>query len=67
METLLSDPAKFQKLLVPENKDYSDDFRIIGKEKEQHLIRLKESIFINHLKPSSNTKEDNTELVLCTQ
>ena len=26
----------------------SDDFRIIGKEKDRHLIRLKESIFIKH-------------------
>ena len=26
----------------------SDDFCIIGKEKDRHLIRLKESIFINH-------------------
>ena len=41
----------------------SDDFRIIGKEKDRHLIRFKESIFINHFKPSLNTKEDNAELV----
>ena len=26
----------------------SDDFCIIDKEKDRHLIRLKESIFINH-------------------
>ena len=45
----------------------SDDFRIIGKEKDRHLIRLNESIFINHFKPSLNTKEENTELVLFTQ
>ena len=45
----------------------SDDFRIISKEKDQHLIRLKESIFINHFKPSLNTKEDNAELVLFMQ
>ena len=45
----------------------SHDFRIIGKEKDQHLIRLKESIFINHNKPSLNTKENNVELVLFTQ
>ena len=44
----------------------SEDFRIIGKGKDRHLIRLKESIFINHFKPSLNTKEDNTELVLFT-
>ena len=31
------------------------------------LIRLKESIFINHFKPSLNTKEDNAELVLFTK
>ena len=45
----------------------SDDFRITDKEKERHLIRLKESIFINHFKPSLNTKEYNAELVLFTQ
>ena len=45
----------------------SDDFRIIGREKDRHLIRLKGSIFINHFKPSLNTKEDNAELVLFTQ
>ena len=44
-----------------------DDFRIIGKEKERHLIRRKESIFINHFKPSLNVKEDNAELILFTQ
>ena len=41
----------------------SDDFRIIGKEKDWDLIRLTESIFINHFKPSLNTKGDNAELV----
>ena len=45
----------------------SDDFCIIGKEKDQHLIRFNESIFINHCKSSLNTKEDNTKLVLFTQ
>ena len=45
----------------------SDDFCNIGKEKDQHLIRLKESILINHFKPSLNSKEDNAELVLFTQ
>ena len=45
----------------------SKDFRIIGREKDRHLIRLKESMFINHFKPSLNTKEDNAELVLFTQ
>ena len=45
----------------------SDDFRIIGKEKDWYLIRLKESIFINHFKPSLNAKEENAELVLFTQ
>ena len=45
----------------------SDDFRIIGKEKDRHLIRLKESIFINHFKPSWNTRETNGELVLFRQ
>ena len=41
-------------------------FRIISKEKDRRLIRLKESIFINHFNPL-NTKEDNAELVLFTQ
>ena len=45
----------------------SDDFRIIGKDKDQHLIRLKESIFMNYFKPSLNTNEDNAELVLFMQ
>ena len=45
----------------------SDDFRIIGPEKDQHLIKLKESIFISHFKPSLNTKEDSAELFLFTQ
>ena len=44
----------------------SDDFHIIGKEKDRHLIRLKESIFITHFEPS-NTKEENAELILFTQ
>ena len=44
-----------------------DEFRIIGKEKNQHLIRLKESLFLNHFKPSLNTKEWNAELVFFTQ
>ena len=44
-----------------------DDFRIIGKEKDRYLIRLKESIFINHFNPSLNIKEDNVELILFTQ
>ena len=47
--------------------DSSHDFHIINKEKDQHLIRLKEDIFINHFKPLLNTKEDNAELVLFTQ
>ena len=29
----------------------SDDFRIIGREKDWHLIRLKESVFKNHFRP----------------
>ena len=45
----------------------SIDFRMLGKEKDWHLVGLKESIFINHFKPSLNTKEDNAELVLFTQ
>ena len=42
------------------------NFRIIGKEKDWHLIRLKESIFITHFEPS-NTKEENAELILFMQ
>ena len=45
----------------------SDDFPIMGKEEDRYLIRLKESIFINHFKPILNTKEDNAELALFTQ
>ena len=45
----------------------SDDFRIIGKEKVRHLIKPKESAFLNHFKPLLNTKEDSTEIVLFTQ
>ena len=48
------------------NNSY-DDFLIIRKEKDRHLVRLKESIFINHFKPSLNTKDDNAKLVLSTQ
>ena len=44
-----------------------DDFRIIDKEKDRYLIRLKENIFINHFNPSLNTKEDNAELILFRQ
>ena len=33
----------------------------------RHLIRLKESILINHFKPSLNTKEDKADNVLFTQ
>ena len=40
----------------------SDDFCIVGKEKDRHLIRLEESMFINYFKPSLNTN-----VVLCTQ
>ena len=52
-------------------KNSQDDFRIIYKEKDKGLMRLKESIFINHLiinhKLSLNTKEGNAELVLFIQ
>ena len=75
MSTLTGKPIKGLQLFAPmlHAKDkccinnISNNFRIIGKEKVQHLIRIKESIFINHFKPSLNTKEDNTELVLFTQ
>ena len=39
----------------------SENFRIIGREKDRYLIRLKESVLINHFKPSLNTKEDNAK------
>ena len=44
-----------------------NDFRVIDREKGQHLIRLKGSTFIDHFKHSLNTKEDNAELILFTQ
>ena len=37
----------------------SDNFRIIGKEKDRYFIRFKESIFKNHFQPSLNTKDEN--------
>ena len=75
MSSLTGKPLKVLQLFapVPHAKDKccinnsSDDFRIIGKEKDWHLIRVKEGIFINHFKRSLNTKEDNAELVLFTQ
>ena len=75
MSTLTGKPIKGLQLFAPmlhakvkcSINNISNDFRIIGKEKDQHLIRIKESIFINHFKPSLNTKEDNAELVLFTQ
>ena len=45
----------------------SDDFRIIGKEKGWHLIRLEGKIFINHFKPALNRKEGIADLALFTQ
>ena len=45
----------------------SDNFICTGKEKDRYFIRLKESIFINHFKPSLNTKEDNAALVSFNQ
>ena len=75
MSALTGKPLKglqsFAPMLHPKGKccinNSSDDFRIIGKEKDRYLIRLKESIFINHFKPSLNRKEDNAELVLFAQ
>ena len=72
MSTLTGKPLKglqsFAPILHAKGKSFinnsSDDFRIIGEERDWHLIRLKESIFINHFKPSLNTKEDNAELFL---
>ena len=74
MSVLMGKPLKelqsFAPMLHTKEKycidNSSDDFRIIGKEKDQHLIRGKESIFLNHFKPSLNVKEDNAELVLFT-
>ena len=45
----------------------SNDFRIIGKEKDRRLVKLQEKAFINDLKPLLNTKEDSAEIVLFTQ
>ena len=75
MSTLMGKPHKrlhsFAHMLHAKTKccinNSSDDFRIIGKEKDRHLIRLKESIFINHFKPSLNTKEGIAKLVLFMQ
>ena len=75
MSALMSKPLKglqsFAPMLHGKSKccinNSSDDFCVIGKEKDRHLIRPKGSIFINHFKPSLNTKEDNAELVLFTQ
>ena len=44
-----------------------DDFRIIGKEKDQNSISLKERVFISHFMPSLSTKVENAELVLLTR
>ena len=75
MSALTSKPLKglqsFASMLHAKDKccinNSSDDFRIIGKEKDRHLIRPKKSIFINHFNPSLSAKEDNVELVLFTQ
>ena len=44
-----------------------DDFCVIGREENWFLLSRKEIIFINQFKPSLNTKEDNTKLVLIKQ
>ena len=75
MSALMGKPLKglqsFAPMLHAKGKccinNSSDDFRITGKEKDRHLIRFKESIFINHFKPSLNTKEDNAELFFFKQ
>ena len=75
MSALRGKPLKGLRLFAPmlhaKGKCYinnsSDDFHIIGKRKDWHLIRLKESMFRNHFKPSLNTKEENAKLVLFTQ
>ena len=67
----LKEPQSFAPMLHAKDKccinNSSDNFCFIGKEKDWYLIRLKESIFINHFKPSLNTKEGNAELFLFTQ
>ena len=75
MSSLMGKPLKVLQSFVPmlhgKSKccinNSSNDFRIIGKQKDRYLIKLKESIFKNHFKPSLNTKEDNAEFVLFTQ
>ena len=75
MSALMGKPLKglqsFAPILHVKDKwcinNSGDDFHIIGKEKDQYLIRNKEIIFINHIKPSLNTKEGNTKLVLFTE
>lgn len=70
MSALTDKPLKGLKSLAPmlHTKEQScinnsrDDLHIIGKEKDRCLIRLKESIFINHIKTSLSTKEDNADL-----
>ena len=70
-DKLLKGLQSFAPMLYAKRKccinNSSDDFRFIGKEKDWHLIRLKESIFINHFKLSLNIKEENVELVSFTQ
>ena len=69
MSALMGKPIKglqsFASMLHAKGKwcvnNSSDNLCVIGKEKDWHLIRLKESIFIYHLKPLLNTKEDNDE------
>ena len=41
-----------------------DDFKIIGREENHYLLRLKESIFIYKLKPELNGNEMSTRLYL---
>ena len=69
MSALMGQPIKglqpFASMLHAKEKwcvnNSSDDLCVIGKEKDWHLITLKESIFIYHLKPLLNTKEGNAE------
>ena len=41
-----------------------DDFSIMCNEKDKHLLRLKESLLIHHLKPELNTMGESTRLYL---
>ena len=41
-----------------------DHFKIIGKERNRYLVRLKESIFIHGERPNLNDMNESTKLYL---